>query len=483
MSQSLPYSTPEAQGIPSTAILAMLKALEPRLADHGSIHAFQLIRHGHIVAEGGWAPYNPHKPHMLFSVTKSITGTAAGMAIAEGLFALDDPVTSYFSDELPAEVSPNLRAMKIRHLLAMATGHAQDPMFRMRNWEDGDWLRGFLESPVEHEPGTHWMYNNGAPHMISAIIQRLTGQRLEDYLRPRLFDPLGIGEVVWDRCPRGYSIGGFSLTMKTEEMARIAQVWAQHGMWRGQQLVPAAWIDQASRAISANGHDPDNDFETGYGYQFWICRHGAYTGYGAMGQYGLVMPEQDAVFAIHSGLSETHILTDLVWDILMASMQRNALPEDPATQAELQAYLGSRAMPLARGSHESATLARVAGRRYAFGENTQGLEWLAVEAGPDGGCTLALKDGRGEHRLAAGAGAWASGVTTFDGQPGGARKVMASAAWPAADALNIQLCFYESPHGPLLTMRFNGDEVVYHYQTPILFRPEQKREPIAGKAV
>ncbi len=236
-------SAPEAQGIASSAVLAFVEAADRNLRE---LHSFMLLRHGQVVAEGWWSPYGPQDPHMLFSLSKSFTATAAGLAIAEGLLSLEDAVLPFFPDDAPAaQPSHNLAAMRLRHLLSMSTGHTL-PSLRARNAPSVScWAAAFLEQPVEHAPGTHFIYNSGATYMISAIIQKVTGTTVQEYLRPRLFAPLGIrADVPWENCPRGINTGGWGLSLRTEDIARFGQLYLQDGVWNGQRLLPEGWVTE-----------------------------------------------------------------------------------------------------------------------------------------------------------------------------------------------------------------------------------------------
>ena len=299
MKNRLPRSTPESQGISSSAILTFVEAVQDQIHE---FHSFMLMRHGQVVAEGWWSPYAPEKQHMLFSLSKSFTSSAIGLAVGEGRLSIDDRVLSFFPEDAPAEISPNLAAMRVRHLLSMSTGNADDTMLPLHQREDGDWVKAFLACPVEYEPGTHFLYNTGASFMLSAIIQKITGMKLIDYLTPRLFEPLGIEGAWWEELPKGINTGGFGLNVKTEDIACFGQTYLQKGKWNGKQILSEAWVELASSKHISNGSDPERDWEQGYGFQFWRCRHNAYRGDGAFGQYCIVMPDQDAVLAITSGV-------------------------------------------------------------------------------------------------------------------------------------------------------------------------------------
>ncbi|WP_274366255.1 serine hydrolase domain-containing protein [Paenibacillus thermotolerans] len=200
-------STPEEQGISSASVMNFVNAIEQAKLE---LHSLMLIRHGYVVAEGWWAPYREDRPHMLFSLSKSFTSTAIGFAVQEGLVSLDDAVVSFYPEyEKLYASNEHLVRMRVRHLLSMATGHAQDSTGRITDSED--WVKGFLSLPVEYEPGTHFVYNSGASYMLSAILHRVTGQTLLEYLKPRLFDPLGFRQAAWETCPKGISVGGWGL--------------------------------------------------------------------------------------------------------------------------------------------------------------------------------------------------------------------------------------------------------------------------------
>src|SRR5205823_4256206 len=199
---ALPRSSPEAQGLASSAILAFVEAAD---RDIDALHSVMLVRHGHVVAEGWWAPYDPQAPHALYSLSKSFTSTAVGLAVAEGKLSVDDLVLKYFPEDAPAQPSANLRAMRLSDLLRLSTGHQAEP----RRGNDQPWTRSFLAQPVPFKPGTHFLYNTSATYMLSAVVQEVTGQTVIDYLRPRLFEPLGIDRPTWEASPQGVTAGGY----------------------------------------------------------------------------------------------------------------------------------------------------------------------------------------------------------------------------------------------------------------------------------
>ena len=349
--QLLPRSTPESQGVASSAVHGFLEAVE---AGGFALHSLMLLRHGNVLAEGWWEPYRADLPHILFSLSKSFAATGAGLAIAEGRLSLDDSVLSFFPEEAPAEPSDNLRAMRVRHLLSMATGNDADTTGSLSRLGGDNWARGFLACPVEHAPGTHFVYNSGATYMVSAIVQKVTGERLLDYLTPRLLEPLGIEGATWDTCPRGIDIGGWGLKVRTEDIARFGQLYLQRGMWNGSRLLTEEWVEQATGFQVANGDNLESDWNQGYGFQFWRCRHWAYRGDGAFGQYCVVLPEQDAVVAITSGLKDMQAVLNLVWAHLLPAFGPAPLPADPGALEVPQARLANLKVATPRGETANA---------------------------------------------------------------------------------------------------------------------------------
>jgi CubicO group peptidase (beta-lactamase class C family)/pimeloyl-ACP methyl ester carboxylesterase len=330
---ALPRSTPEAQGVSSAAILDFIETADREASE---MHSFMLVRHGHVVAEAWWKPSAaPQKPHVLWSLSKSFTSTAVGLAVAEGKLSIDDLVLSYFPDDAPEEKSANLKAMRIRDLLTMTTGHQNEVFLR----NETNWIKAFLAHPVPHKPGTHFQYNTPATFMLSAIVQKVTGQTVVEYLTPRLFEPLGIEQPQWDANPQGISLGGYGLYLKTEDIAKFGQLYLQQGQWQGKQLIPAEWIEQATSKQVSNGSDPANDWDQGYGFQFWRCRHDAFRGDGKDGQFCVVLPEQDAVVAITANIGNMQGALNLVWEKLLPACHDMPLPEDSVNASKLKAAI------------------------------------------------------------------------------------------------------------------------------------------------
>jgi CubicO group peptidase (beta-lactamase class C family) len=480
--RKLPRASPEAVGIAPAAVLAFVDAVEQKV---GGLHSFMLLRHGKVAAEGWWAPYAPQHPHMLFSLSKSFTSTAVGLAVSEGRLTVDAPVVSFFPGDAPPSPGENLAAMRVRHLLSMATGHDKDATGPTTSASDGNWVKAFLALPVEHEPGTHFVYNSAATYMLSAIVQKLTGSTVLEYLRPRLFDPLGIEGQTWESCPKGINVGGWGLTVKTEDIARFGQLYLQKGQWKGRQLVPEKWIAEATSKQIANGTNENSDWNQGYGYQFWRCRHGAFRGDGAFGQYCIVMPSQDAVLTITSGISDMQAVLNAAWDHLLPAMQQETLSAS-AADPDLKRKLEKLQVRLAEGRPASPTAQRISGRTCRFEANDDKVQ-SATLTFKGGRCTMTLRDERGERRIECGSGAWVKangsggdGTATYGDRPGG--KLAASGAWTDNDTYTAKLCFYETPFVATMTWKFAGDQVTVSRKMNVGFGPTE-RPTLTGRLV
>ncbi len=326
---------PEHQGVSSAALLALVDAL----VGLPELHSLMVVRRGHVVAEGWAAPFSSDRPHLLYSLSKSFTSTAIGLACAEGLLTLDDLVLDHFADVAPAEPDDRLRALRVGHLLTMTGGHGTDPSDAVL--ESDDWARTFLATPLEHDPGTTFVYSTSSTYMLSELLQRRTGRRVTEFLAPRLLEPLGIEGMTAERSPAGIEVGGSGMSATTEDIALLGELYLRDGVLDGVRLLPEGWVAQATSAQVSTGRDPSSDWGRGYGYQFWRCRHDAFRGDGAFGQFCVVVPALELVVVLTSGRSAMHDQLDAVWEHLLPGVAPDELPADPAGHAALVDRLGS----------------------------------------------------------------------------------------------------------------------------------------------
>ncbi len=456
----LPRTSPERQGIASSALLHFVEALDSQMHE---LHSFMLLRHGSVVAEGWWSPYRREHPHMVFSLSKSFASTAVGLAVTDGLFSLDDSVLSFFPEEAPAQASEYLAAMRVRHLLSMTTGHTIDTWAFLVDRPDGNWIKGFLEVPVVHAPGTHFLYNSGATYMLSAIVQKTTGTRLIEYLEPRLFEPLGIEHALWEESPQGIALGGIGLRLTTEDIARFGLLYLQKGIWQDRRLLSEAWIAEATAVQTASGANPHSDWTQGYGYQFWHCRHGAYRGDGVFGQVCLIMPEQDAVLAITGGIDvfDAQLPLNLVWDLLLPAMKKEALAEEGGEVHSLREKVSNLTLLPVQGRATSPIASQVAGQTYRVDGNELKIETLTLQVS-ESGWTVSIKTAAGINLIPCGYGVWQPVQTTLfhDAWVVSPTPIVASGAWTAQESFTMVVRLYETPFFHTLVFHFVGDEML-----------------------
>lgn len=477
MSRILTRSTPQAEGVAPAAVRRLVDRLD-RLED---VHSVMVLRHGRVIAEGWWHPHTADRPHTMFSVSKSFTATAVGIAVHEGLLTLDDTVLDLLPDDAPADPGEHLRALRVRDLLTMTTGHSASTMEgidRTISLPGARWARAILAQPVEYEPGTHFVYNTGATYLLSAILHRLTGRRLLDYLTPRLLEPLGITHAAWEQDPDGIDTGGYGLSITTEEMAAFGQLYLQGGVWEGRQLVPAEWVAAATAQQVPNGPHGWPDWNQGYGYQFWQCRHGAYRADGAFGQYVVVWPEKDLVITMTSGLADLQSVLDVVWETL--------LPDDvwagPAA-AEPTALDGAAApfelaLRTPDGAASSPVEDSLRGVTFELEQNPCDVSALTLGRDTYGRTEVAFTIGGLDHFVRFGHGEWSPGTCSLLGAPA---DVATAAAWSDESTLHGRMVFLGTPFEWRLELRFAGEKVAVTIDRNVAFG-ERGLLDVAGTA-
>jgi len=412
--KSLPRSVPEAEGVSSQAIITFL---DSAANSRHEFHSFMFLRHGKVIAEGWWNPYSPDLKHTLNSASKSFTSTAIGIAIKEGKLNLDDKVVSFFPEYLPDTVSDNLSKMRIRDLLSMSTGTKREPPLNV----DDIWVKGYLSMPVVNEPGTNYRYSSVASYMLSAIIKKVTGQKVIDYLTPRLFEPLAIEGMDWETDAYGINTGGWGLRLKTEDLAKFGQLYLQKGQWNGKQLLPEKWVEEATSVkiyqrpeMSQSKRDSSRDDVQGYCYQFWRARNNSYQVNGANGQFVLVMPEKDAVIVFTADSPDMWGELDMVWEYLYPAIQDQVLPVDENSSAELKQRLAALTLPIPTKNSNDAIVAKISGKTFTFEPNDKLIQRISLQF-KDDLCLLNLKTDTASFDFSFASGKWQSGETAKHG--------------------------------------------------------------------
>jgi CubicO group peptidase (beta-lactamase class C family) len=469
-SSSLPRSTPEAEGVSSAGILRFIDAADK---SKNEMHSLVMLRHGKVIAEGWWNPYKNDLRQTVYSTSKTFTATAIGFAIAENKIKLSDKVISFFPNDLPDTILPNLAALTVKDVLMMSDGQFPDPSPLTR--KNKNWVKAFLATPIVNKPGTVFLYNSLGTFMLSAIIQKVTGQKLIDYLKPRLFEPLGIRGIDWEENLMSQNTGGWGLSIRTEDMAKLGQLYLQKGKWNGTQILPEEWITEASSAKIIQHPDlpqaarDSSDWEQGYCYQIWRCRHNGFRADGAFGQYIIVLPEQDVVIAIQSETSSMQNEINLVWDYLLPAIKKNKLPADEKALYTLKARLSKLAITPASGSFTAYTANRKLNKFFILDPNENGISSMTIQIS-DSICHFIMNTGPDTYNLYYGAGYWKTGQTNKPGPSLVSEakenfallspyKVVSNYYWKDDQTLVMEMRYIESPHREITTCHFDGNKV------------------------
>jgi hypothetical protein len=397
--------------------------------------------------------------HLLYSLSKSFTATAAGLAAAEGLLNLDDPVVSYFPEFAADITNPGSRSILVRHVASMASGHLTDTWGEAVTRDPAEPVRGFLLLPPDRDPGTVFAYNQSATYTLAAIVQKLTGQSLIEYLRPRLLHPLGIRQAAWLQSPQGRDLGFSGLHATTDAIARLGLLYLNGGVWEGKRLLPAWWAAEATRAHISNAdgsaEGASSDWQQGYGFQFWMSRHG-YRGDGAYGQFCLVLPEQDAVIAMTGDTEQMQAVLDAVWEHLLpafgpaAAGDGKAREEGPADAALRRRLSRLELPPAPGGSSPAAGPGALLGTEFTpeGGSCADQPSLTAVtitEAGDNDGCGIRLAEDDWSLGLRCAQGRWTVS------KPHAPVPTAVSGGWTDPGTLTIDVAFLETPHHLLVT--------------------------------
>ncbi len=403
----LPRSIPEIEGVASSGIIDFLNAID---TGRQEIHSFMFLRHGKVIAEGWWDPYGPEYKHLLYSASKTFTATGIGLAASENRLKLSDKVISFFPYSLPDTIGNNMKELTVENLLTMSVG--QDPA-PMGAGSDEDWIGAFLKQEPVHKPGTVFKYNNMATFMLSAIVQQVTGETLFDYLMPRIFTPLSVRGIDWDKNPQGINLGMIGLRLRTEDLAKFGQLLMQNGRWNNRQLIPSEWIKEAT-SFKIVSDDPSNktpkeknDWAQGYCYQMWRGRNNSVRLDGMAGQFVILFPDKDAIVILTANARNTQEELNLVHNYLIPAIKSNkAIQPDPVSYGYLQKkQSGLSLKPQLSGRSESGFEKKISGKEFMIGDNDYQIQ--SVYFGfSDNECSFAMKRNNQIAMIKAGQGTW-----------------------------------------------------------------------------
>lgn len=361
----LPRTSPEAVGMRSAQVSAFFDSLlaYPKT----EIHSVIVMRHGKVVGEMYPAPFRPEYKHTQFSCSKTFVAAAVGIAINEKLLRLTDRLVTFFPKQLPPVVSWRLNGITVKDLLTMRSGFVVNTQIRNDSLA---WIRAYLAHPMKADPGKLFQYDSMDTYLLSAIIQKVTGKTVLDYLKQKVFRHMNIQDVKWEQSPEGINTGGWGLYIQPESLAKFGQLLLQHGQWQSRQLIPARWVEamMSKQVVSPNKGDS-------YGYQMWIPSYptAAYAA-GAYGQYIMVVPKADVVVVINQCLTNSSSgVFKQIWNTLFAGMQSQPLAPSADYQLLQQRVY---TLPLIEGDLTSKVYADYQGRTVKLNRNPLG--WSAI---------------------------------------------------------------------------------------------------------
>ena len=473
----LPRSTPEEQGVPSQIIADFMQQVKEKGYD---VHTLMMIRHGKVIFEHSWAPYAPQYQHAMYSATKTFTGMAVGFAVQEGLLKIDDKVTSFFPDLLPDTISPQLAKLTVKHLLTMSVGHASTSYVGSGRSQ----VKSFLAARFSAEPGTRFAYNITASHMLSHILTKLTGMTLHEYLKPRLLDPLGIKDVIWEMDNDGVNMGNGGTHMRISDMAKMGLFLIQKGKWNGKQLLPVAWMEAATtphiqqkpERTAAENEQAADDASQGYGYQIWMGRKHSYRAIGGQNQLVMVIPDQDFILVCQSSISDEAGFNSLIYDML-PSMSATPLKKDPS----FNWVADPKTTPLGKWSVLEAKVS-LNTRRFEMTENTLGIKNVFFRFDAHGNCHLTFVTAGAVHNIPFGLDNWLYGSTdrtlsmsrsAYPNQMGVTPVQTAGwCAWTAENKLSAQyLSLFNPGSTETFSFTFEGNQLHMEIVAPTGRRP------------
>jgi hypothetical protein len=359
----------------------------------------------------------------------------------------------------------------------MEAGHDPEPEVLVGG---GDWVAAFLALPLVHEPGERFVYNTPATHVLSAIVERASGQHLLDYLTPRLLEPLGIEGAWWERSPQGVDLGGTGLSITTEDAAKLGLLYLRDGMWEGRRVLPEGWVAQASTAQVSTAHWGGVDWQQGYGFQFWRSRHG-FRADGAFGQFSLVLPDEDAVVAITGGFRDTGAVLDAVWTHLLPGLHDEPLPPDDEGRDALAARLAALRLDPPAGAAVTGTARRLAGALLAFDDTPLGPLSVRFVPGEEAD-ELVVRTASGEVTLRPGHGEPTPERVCSVFEARHSPEALVAGAWARDDHYVLTVRWVETPHVLTVDVDVDGAAVVASARANVSFGPTELG-PYAGRVV
>ncbi len=436
--------SPESVGIPSEVILKYIEKLEKRGVN---LHSLLIMRHGKICAEGYWKPYNEATLQRMYSVSKTFTSAAIGLMIDEGRIRLDDRLADFFPEYQPEKPDRYIKDITVEHALKMAVPFTDTA----HNDTSEHWVRQFFAAKTNHPSGSCFKYETGGTHVLAALVEKLSGQKLLEYMRPRLLEPIGFSEDTW--CVEGtdgYSWGGSGVMATLRDMAKFALVFLQGGKFGGKQLISEEYVKKAvSKQIDNDVLGDGTLWSAGYGYQIWCLPEGAFCFRGMGSQHAICIPDKDLILCCTADTQGALLSDRLIYEGLYDMILPNAgapLLENLDMSERLLKKCDSLIHKVHHGKTDSPLKEAVKDAAYVMYDNPMGILKVHFSFTEEEGKMLLITD-RGEREFVFGFG---HNVSGFFPEPGyydtrirkPSEKLypsLASAAWVEENKLSIRV--------------------------------------------
>lgn len=488
------YKTPESIGVSSRNVLAFLDQVEK---EGVFLHSFAMLKGEEIFAEGYRPPFDEHWLHRMYSVSKTFVSMAIGAYVGDNLGLLNAKVTSFFPEYCHMDMHPYLKETTIRDLLMMSTPFPVPSYgWRMPTQKEKDWVWTFFHAPVDHPAGTIFSYDTAGTYMLCALLERVTGKDFLTYLKEKALLKTGFSADSWCvKAPEGYAWGGSGVECTLIDLARFARLVMNGGKWRGEQLLPEAYIKEAtSRQIDncQNGFPEHGHSTNGYGYQIWITPDNTFSFLGMGTQLAICMPEEDLLFVCTADTQGNPDAYATVFHALWRWIKETAgepLDEDPAAFAALNDRLDNLVYPVVKGAKTSPIAGSVDGKTYILGENPMGIKKIAVRFDGDEG-VLCWENAQGYKELPFGIGKAVRSRFPQDGYfgeqigvPGERYGCMASGAWTDEGKFRLKVDLIDAYFGNLtIHLGYKGDQIGVFMEKHAEFFLDEYQGFAGGKA-
>lgn len=431
-------------------------------------HAVAIMQDGKVIFSRAYEPFDINAVHPVYSVTKSFTSMAIGILVSAGKLKLEETWLSYFP-EYRDSAARGFEKVTVRNLLTMTCGHDAEPVIRGGD----DWIQDIISKPLAYEPGRYFLYNSMSSHLLSCLVERLTGKRLDQFLSQRLFKPLGISKWYWDRDLQGHSTGGFGLHLTVSDLAKFGEMLLEGGRYGANQVIPADWIKEAaSLQVQTRDQYQPGDIENrqGYGYQIWMCTHHGFRCSGMNGQLCFVQPENKLVVAVNSAATGSKQILDCLFDAMYQPPK-----EQTGIDCSIPAVTG-------RPWTDAWPKSSIAGHHRAD-PNCAGIQSLSIRIMHENELHVSLQKDNENYSFSAGYGKWTASSDHLrnlsplywheisrDKIPVKYQyQVFGNYAWTTAATMMIRLRELNNSAVWNICLRLDGDSIVMSYQVSGLY--------------